>query len=100
MHFRARNLGLLELKHNILLGENAYWRTVLSASVSRNEFNQDNILDTGEKLRATEAENTTNRYSISSFVNQKISSRLTLRTGILAEIFDLDINTRDRGQSA
>ena len=94
--FPRSQFGVLGLKHNILLGDNGYWRTIVSASVSRNEFNQDNILDTGEKFRAIESENVTNRYSISSFINQKFSPRLTLRTGILAEIFDLDVNTRDR----
>ncbi|MEM6633745.1 MAG: TonB-dependent receptor [Bacteroidota bacterium] len=94
--FPRSQFGVIGLKHNILLGEKAYWRTVVSTAISRNEFNQDNLLDSGDKLRATESENVTNTYSISSFINQKISPRLTLRTGILAEIFDLDIFTRDR----
>ncbi len=94
--FPRSQFGVLGVKHNILLGDNGYWRTIVAGSVSRNEFNQDNILDSGEKFRAIESENITNRYSISSFVNQKLSPRFTLRTGILAELFDMDVNTRDR----
>ncbi|MEM6264523.1 MAG: TonB-dependent receptor, partial [Bacteroidota bacterium] len=62
----------------------------------QNDFDQDNYLDNGDSFRATEAENATNTYAINSFVNKKFSSRLTVRAGVTAEYFNVQLDTRDR----
>ena len=46
--------GVLWLKHNLIIGDKTYVRTVLGASTSANTFNEDryeNILESDEKLR-------------------------------------------------
>ncbi len=94
--FPRSQFGVIGLKHNILLGNDAYIRTILSASIERNEYNQDNFLDNGDKFRSVESENSTQRTSISSYLNKKFSAKFTMRTGILAEFYNLDIFTEDR----
>ncbi len=94
--FPRSQFGVIGLKHNIILGKNAYVKTIVASSIERNEFNQDNYQDNGRKFSATESENRTQRISVSSYLNKKFSARFTLRTGVLAEFFDLDIFTRDR----
>jgi len=90
-------LGILGVKHNIQVGENAYIRTILSGSTNRNGYTQDNLRDDGaSKLRVTDSQNTTNTYRLSSYFNKKYNARFTLRTGVLAQYFNLDLQTDDR----
>ena len=97
--FAESRFGVAGLKHNIIVGDGAYLRTIVSASISQNQFHQDRYfnLDTPEefKVRFVEADNTVNRYSFSSFYNKKFSAKATLRAGILAEVFNYNIETRD-----
>ena len=97
--FAESRFGVVGLKHNLIVGDGAYLRTIVSGSISQNQFNQDRYfnLDTPQefKVRYVEADNTVNRYSFSSFYNKKFSAKLTLRTGLLAEVFNYNIQTRD-----
>lgn len=89
-------LGIVGLKHNIIVGDGAYIRTVVSASTSRNNFDQDNLNSDGGKLRVTEVEDITDTYSLSSYFNKKFNAQFTLRTGIMAQHFQLDTRVDDR----
>ncbi|MEM7101544.1 MAG: TonB-dependent receptor [Bacteroidota bacterium] len=94
--FPRSRLGIIGLRHNILLGENTYLRTVVSASQAQTIYDQFNIMSDGERLLETDADDRVNTYSFSTFVNSKLSSRLTLRTGLLAQMFHLNTIVRDR----
>ncbi|MEM8897570.1 MAG: TonB-dependent receptor [Bacteroidota bacterium] len=94
--FAESRFGVIGVRHNILLNQNAYLRTVVSASTSQNDFNQDNFLDTGEKFRATESSDVVNTLTLSSYINQKFNARTTLRAGILIESNAVDTDVRDR----
>lgn len=89
-------LGILGVRHNIIVGEGAYIRTVVSASTAGNTFDQDNYLAEGEKLRVTEVDDRTNTFALSSFYNKKYSARFTMRTGILAQYYNLQTQVDDR----
>ncbi|MCB0557692.1 MAG: TonB-dependent receptor [Phaeodactylibacter sp.] len=94
--FADSRFGVVGLRHNIIVGENAYIRTVLSASTAQSGFQQDNIATDGGKLRVTDVNDVTNTYSLSSFFNKKYNARFTLRTGILAQYFNLNTQVDDR----
>jgi hypothetical protein len=95
--YAQSQLGVMGVRHNIIVGEGAYIRTIVSASTARSGFQQDNFLDDGDsKLRVTEVEDVTNTFSLSSFYNKKFSPRFTLRTGGLVERFQLDTRLDDR----
>ena len=87
--------GVGGIKHNLLLNETTYLRSVVSYSVSGNIFDQERIfnLDTEEefKLLYQTGENIENRISVSSYLNKKFSSRYTARIGILFERYDYDL---------
>ncbi|MEM9932217.1 MAG: TonB-dependent receptor, partial [Bacteroidota bacterium] len=94
--FAESRFGVIGVRHNILLNQNAYLRTVVSASTSQNDFTQDNFLDNGEKLRSTESSDVVNTLTLSSYLNQKFNARTTLRAGILIESNAVDTDVRDR----
>ena len=91
------------LKHNLLLGDRSYIKTLFSVSSSRNEveiyrfFN----MDTPEEVRAPYGffDNTERRVSLSSYYNNKLNSQITLRTGLLYERFNYDLLGRDAERS-
>ena len=89
-------LGILGLRHNLIVGDGAYLRTVVAASTAQSAFQQDNFLAGDQLLRVTENEDRTTTYSVSSFLNKKVNARLTYRTGILAEFYQLNTFVRDR----
>lgn len=89
-------LGILGVRHNIIVGEGAYVRTVASVSTAGNTFNQDNYLEGGEKLRVTEVDDRTNTLAFSSFYNKKYNARFTMRTGVLAQYYNLQTQVDDR----
>ncbi len=89
-------LGILGVRHNIIVGEEAYVRTVASVSTAGSTFNQDNYPESGEKLRVTEVDDRTNTLAFSSFYNKKYSARFTMRTGVLAQYYNLQTQVDDR----
>jgi hypothetical protein len=91
--------GVVGLKHNLILGDKTYIRTVLGASASENTFNEDRYTDietSDEKLRILEFDNSDQRYTLSSFINSKLSARQTLRAGVLVEVFNNENFARSR----
>ncbi|MEM1328237.1 MAG: carboxypeptidase-like regulatory domain-containing protein [Bacteroidota bacterium] len=94
--------GVVGLKHNLIIGDKTYVRTVLGASTSGNTYFEDRYLDrlaSDEKLRIVEFDNNERRYTLSSFINSKLSARQTLRAGVLVEYFNNDNFARSRENS-
>ena len=77
--FAESQFGVLGLKHNLIIGESAYLRTIIAGSTSRNTFTQDRYfnLDTPDEFTApfADVENIENRLSVSSFLNKKFSAK-------------------------
>jgi len=92
--------GVVGLKHNLILDDRTYLRTILSASTTGNNFNADRYLNIGETneevRRYQENTNTENRVSLSSFVNRKFNAKFNARAGILLEQFNYDLSFRNR----
>ncbi|MBL7797579.1 MAG: TonB-dependent receptor [Saprospiraceae bacterium] len=91
--------GVLGLKYSLLLNDRSYIRTVASVSYSGNTYESDDLLlDDAGPFRTNEVADDQVTYRLSSYFNTKVNNRLTLRTGVLAQIFALDsrADTRDR----
>lgn len=92
--------GLMGLKHNLIIGKNTYLRTVIGGSYRGNQFEQDRYFNLGTpdefKLRLTEVDNSETRFTISSYLNSKLSAKQTIRAGVLYENFSNDANFIDR----
>jgi hypothetical protein len=101
--FVKGKFGLIGLKHNIILNNNTYLRTVIGSSFRSNEFEQDRYFNLGSdaetKLRLTEVDNQENRFTFSSFINSKINAKQTVRAGILYESLGMDAFANDRADA-
>ena len=88
--------GVIGLKHNLLLSDNTYLRTVVAYSGNNVIFGRDRYynLDTpAEVVRPfVIADDGQERLSISSFVNKKYNKRLTLKAGGLLERVTTQLN--------
>jgi len=98
--FPRSRFGVIGLRHNLILDETTYWRTVFSGSTSRNKFTENRLfnIDTEEEfsLRYSDVNNTEDRYSVSSFVNKKFNAKLTGRAGLLIENYRYDLSAFQR----
>jgi hypothetical protein len=91
------SFGVLGLRHNIITGENTYVRTVISGSTQGGEFQvYDLDEDGGDGLLKTDVNDQSIRYSLKSYLNSKLSNRLTVRTGIQFEATGLTTVVDDR----
>jgi hypothetical protein len=97
--FAESSFGVLGLRHNLILSDKAYIRTVIAGTSSGNTFTQDRyfLQDTEEEFKVpyADVDNTENRYSLSSYVNKKFNARWTARAGVLVELYDYDLNALD-----
>lgn len=89
-------LGIMGVRHNIIVGKDAYIRTVVSASSAGNTFRQDNYIEDNQKIRVTDVDDRTNTFALSSFYNKKYNARFSMRTGILAQRYQLRTQVDDR----
>ena len=94
------DFGVVGLRHNLITGENTYLRTVLSASTQGNTYEEFDLDETGEDgLLFTDNDDRTTRFSLKTYLNSKLSNRLTVRTGFQAELFQLRTFLDDRNGS-
>jgi hypothetical protein len=98
--YAASQVGIVGLRHSFLIGNNTYWRTVLSASRSGNTFNEYRYLKSGERRHSFDLSDYMNTYRVSSFLNKKYNAKWSMRTGILLQTNQLDINTQFRRDSS
>ncbi len=90
------NLGLIGIKHNLLLDNQSYIRTVIGISGSGNDFYRDRYYQNGTedefKTKFAETNNKVLRRNVSSFYNKKINSKLSYRVGAMVEQVGVDID--------
>lgn len=91
-------LGIIGVKHNLLLSENSYLRTIISVSRAENQFSQERYLDTlfMDSYANTDVDDQTDRLAITSFYNIKHNAKLTTRAGITFERLALRSDVMDR----
>ncbi|MFK8056323.1 MAG: carboxypeptidase-like regulatory domain-containing protein [Saprospiraceae bacterium] len=74
--------GVLGLRHNLIVGKNAYVRTTLAGTHSGGEYTQFNYIEGFGRQKFVDIDDDTNVLSIKSYFNQKFNAKTTLRTGI------------------
>ncbi|MCW5922356.1 MAG: carboxypeptidase regulatory-like domain-containing protein [Saprospiraceae bacterium] len=99
--YNVSKFGVVGLKHNLLLNDRSYVRTVLSASHSGNTYTADDLSidDNGTPFQIWDVRDAGNTYRLSSYYNLKASSRLTLRSGILVQQQQLNTQVRTRNNT-
>ncbi|UXX80357.1 TonB-dependent receptor [Reichenbachiella carrageenanivorans] len=98
-------LGLIGLSHLIRLNKTTYIKTILGVSSTYGNYKQDNLIrdtngDVQQSYRATNVQNTENRYTFSSTLNKKFDARWSLRAGVVAELYDANFFAEDRDNQA
>ncbi len=95
------DIGLIGLKHFIRVNDKSYFNTIIGATYSASDFNQDSIskLDSKPK-RVLENKATRYNYSVNTSFNSKINSKLFFKIGAIGELINLDLNYRDRSGSS
>ena len=95
--------GVAGLKHNLIIGNNTYIRTVIASSLRTNNFENERYFDKGlaaEDLRTIMInDNKEHTNSISSFINKKVNSKLTVRAGALIQQIGMDNDFRSRAET-
>jgi len=88
--------GVLGLKHNLLLGDDSYLRTVIAYSGNNVVFGRDRYynLDQEDEFVSpfVRADDGLSRLSLSTYHNKKFSKKLSIRTGLLAEEINIKLN--------
>lgn len=95
-YFKSK-IGVVGLKHTLDLGRNSYLRTMVSYSYVSNEGTGYQHFDSlPERVFLSEQSTVNTGWRFSSFINSKISTRFTMRGGMLAELIGLDTWVRSR----
>ena len=98
--YAKSRFGVLGVKHNLLLSDRTYLRTILSTSTSQNTYDAERYFELGTpdeyKVPYTTVDNKEYRISGQSYINTKFSAKLNGRAGVLVEHYIYDLNTRDR----
>ncbi len=91
-------VGIVGLKHNIIISEGAYIKTILSASRAANIFNQVRYRDTAltDSYENVHVDDTSDRMVLSSYANIKHNAKHTTRIGVTTERLSLRSIARDR----
>lgn len=94
------DIGMLGVKHYIKTSANSFVNTLVGVSYAASNYDQDSIsVATGVADRIVENSTQRTHYNISSTYNIKVNSALSIKTGLLAEIMNLNLYYRNRGFS-
>ena len=87
--FADSKFGVVGLKHNLILDNQAYIKTVIGISGNSVQFMRERYynIDTEAEIKRpfVTGDNALSRYSFSSYYNNKYNSHFTIRAGVLFE---------------
>lgn len=90
--------GVIGLRHNLLLDDVTYVRTVIGYSGNNVDFRRDRYYNQDQPdeivMPFVKADDGLTRLSVSSFINKKINKRWTYRAGALLEQVSVKLNQR------
>ncbi len=91
-------IGVVGIKHNKVINNNAYIRTTISASTAQNDFLIQNYFqpDRVEKYDTTTVNDVVDQLVLNSYYNLKQSARLTIRAGVTLDRTNLNSKFRAR----
>jgi hypothetical protein len=89
-------LGIIGLRHNIILDNNTFVRTVVSATHGGNNYYINRDKDGVIKKHVFDVQDWTTDYRVSSFINKKFDKKWSMRSGILVQSLGLNTNTKTR----
>ncbi|HTI07123.1 MAG TPA: TonB-dependent receptor [Puia sp.] len=98
-YYKSR-IGILGIKHRTEIGADTYWKTVLSYSYNSFGGNIYRYYDSlSQRQFITDVKDVNNSFRLSSFINSKVNTRLSLRGGALAEVLGDNSFARDHNNT-
>jgi CarboxypepD_reg-like domain/TonB-dependent Receptor Plug Domain len=97
--YAKSKLGIIGLRHTILVDNNTYVRTVVSASHAGNTYNVYRDKGTELKRHNLDISDFVTTYSLSSFLNKKFNAQWSMRTGVLVQNMNMDIDTKSKNDN-
>ena len=98
------NFGVVGLSHKYFINTKTFIKTNIATTVSTNKYDEERIynLNTQSELtkQFTTSNNTENRITVSAFINSKINKRVTIKSGVLIENFNIDFSLNDRDRQS
>lgn len=94
--YARSKLGIVGLRHNYLINNTSYIRTIISTSYASVTYNSYQLLDNGEQKHITDVSDITKSNRITSFYNKKFDAKWSLRTGVVLQNMNLNSDTRSR----
>jgi CarboxypepD_reg-like domain/TonB-dependent Receptor Plug Domain len=89
-------LGIIGLRHNIILDNNTFVRTVISATHAGNNYYINRDKDGVIKKHIFDIQDWTTDYRVSSFINKKFDKKWSMRSGVLVQSLGLNTNSKTR----
>lgn len=90
-------IGLVGLSHFIRINNKSYIKSILGATYSSSDYNEDTINASSNTItRIIENQTKQIRYSLNSSYNSKVSSKLFLKIGLIDEVMNLNLFYRGR----
>jgi len=98
--YAKSNFTAFGLKHTINLGAKSYLKTIIGTSSAKSSFESFRFLNyrtpLENRVEFTNSDNKESRITFSTFLNSKLSNKVTFRAGLLYENFDLRASIADR----
>ncbi|WP_394748417.1 TonB-dependent receptor [Spongiimicrobium salis] len=98
--FVKSSFGVLGLKHRTTLGEQSFLGSTIAVAQSSNAITANRLLDfnmpTERSVLFSEIDNAETRLSLSTFLNSKLSKKITIKAGASLAYFDVRSLLRDR----
>ncbi|NND34190.1 MAG: TonB-dependent receptor [Saprospiraceae bacterium] len=94
--FATSTLAIGGVSHRYLLNDKTYIKTVLAYSTAQNTFDVEDVFRDRDPESIFKIDDQNNRISLSSYINRKFNANWSLRAGILAEMYLLDANSREK----
>ena len=92
-------IGLFGVKHTIRVNEKSYFNTVIGLNYAGSNYLEDTLSASSVPSRRIENKTQRGNLTMNTSFNSKISSKLFVKTGIIAEILNVSLNMRSRSNS-
>lgn len=92
-------IGLLGMKHVIRVNEKSYFNTVAGVNYAGSNYLQDSLNPIEEPIRTIENLTKRANFTLNTSFNSKISAKLFIKTGVIAELLSIKLEYRNRENS-
>ena len=92
-------IGLLGVKHVIRVNEKSYFNTVVGVNYAGSNYLQDSLNPVKEPIRTVENLTKRANFTLNTSFNSKISAKLFIKTGVIAELLSIKLKFRIRENS-